>query len=438
MSLQTSSVFTEQSQKCVKNMNPFMIERGNPLWEDNRVPHSCQPWSRQTCLWIMMIMLTKIFYCKDTENEMKKLSQQDRLSTFCMDAGFLNVVEIGQYFMTNDTAEFSQFTDAVTCREYTLPRDEEASAPKGWTRGNTKIGPVLENATCCLQSKHGVEIRIMSMNKDNFHSWVRVSHGLNKLVTNLNNNEQENSEGAVRRVCVEIECRWFCKPIKGQSKTTKTRFCQLIHRNFSYWRKNLDRCWTRRIFFLLLWSVKEIDSSPSSWKSTPRRRWSDWILENQRQSSETFLVLSSLFLRKVEEKHGKRRRKQERYPVLYWFIRNNLVPPSSSRSFRTQSHWSYFIGQCHYSGRFIKYISHVGCAINLHSIINSGLISGSQILSNRQTVFFLPVDPMDKNHKDPDTIDLEAPRLAQYMHKAWKKHQNAVYWVDFNLALTKR
>ena len=29
-----------------------------------------------------------------------------------MDAGFLNVVEIGQYFMTKDTAEFSQFTDA--------------------------------------------------------------------------------------------------------------------------------------------------------------------------------------------------------------------------------------------------------------------------------------------------------------------------------------
>ena len=24
---------------------------------------------------------------------------------------------------------------------------------------------------------------------------------------------------------------------------------------------------------------------------------------------------------------------------------------------------------------------------------------------------------MDKEHKDPDTIDLEAPRLAQYMHK---------------------
>ena len=106
----------------------------------------------------------------------EKLSQQDRLSKFCMDAGFLNVVEIGQYFMTKDTAEFSQFTDAVACREYTLPRDEETSEPKGWIRGNTKIGPVLEVTTCCLQGKYGVEIRIMSMNKDNSHSWVRISH----------------------------------------------------------------------------------------------------------------------------------------------------------------------------------------------------------------------------------------------------------------------
>ena len=38
---------------------------------------------------------------------------------------------------------------------------------------------------------------------------------------------------------------------------------------------------------------------------------------------------------------------------------------------------------------FFKYIYHVGCAINLHSIINSGLILGEQNLSNRQRVFFL-------------------------------------------------
>ena len=34
----------------------------------------------------------------------------------------------------------------------------------------------------------------MSMNTDNSHSWVRFSHGLNKMVTNLNNNKKETSE----------------------------------------------------------------------------------------------------------------------------------------------------------------------------------------------------------------------------------------------------
>ena len=70
---------------------------------------------------------------------------------------------------------------------------------------------------------------------------------------------------------------------------------------------------------------------------------------------------------------------------------------------------------------FFQYIYHVGCAINLHSIINSGLLPGEQKLNNRQTVCFLDVDPMDKNHKDLDIIDLNAPRHAQYMHKAWKR-----------------
>ena len=86
---------------------------------------------------------------------------------------------------------------------------------------------------------------------------------------------------------------------------------------------------------------------------------------------------------------------------------------------------------------FFEYIYHVGCAFTKHSIIHSGLILGGQNLSNRQTVFFLPVDPMDKDHKDLKAIDLEAPRLAQYMHKAWKKHQNTVYWVDVKLAQRK-
>ena len=86
------------------------------------------------------------------------------------------------------------------------------------------------------------------------------------------------------------------------------------------------------------------------------------------------------------------------------------------------------------SGIF-HHIYHIGCAFNLHSIINNGLIPGGQDLSRKQTVFFLPIDPRDKNHKDPECIDFSVPRRAKYVHSAWKKHQDAVFWVDIDLAI---
>ena len=83
------------------------------------------------------------------------------------------------------------------------------------------------------------------------------------------------------------------------------------------------------------------------------------------------------------------------------------------------------------------YIYHVGCAFNLHSIINNGLVPGGQNLSKRQTVFFLPVNPRDESHRDPERIDFSVPRLARYMHSAWKRHQDAVFWVDIDPAITE-
>ena len=86
---------------------------------------------------------------------------------------------------------------------------------------------------------------------------------------------------------------------------------------------------------------------------------------------------------------------------------------------------------------FFHHIYHIGCAFNLHSIINSGLIPGDQNSSKRQTVFFLLIDPRDKSHKDPEKIDLNVPRRAQHLHNAWKIHQDTVFWVDINLAIRK-
>ena len=61
-----------------------------------------------------------------------------------------------------------------------------------------------------------------------------------------------------------------------------------------------------------------------------------------------------------------------------------------------------------------------------------------RIQAERQTVFFLPIDPRDKGHNDPEKIDLNVPRRAQYLHVAWKKHQDAVFWVDIDLAIQRR
>ena len=48
---------------------------------------------------------------------------------------------------------------------------------------------------------------------------------------------------------------------------------------------------------------------------------------------------------------------------------------------------------------FFENIHHIGCAINLHSITNTGLIPGGQNLNKRQTVFFTSVDPMNRSQR---------------------------------------
>ena len=102
----------------------------------------------------------------------------------------------------------------------------------------------------------------------------------------------------------------------------------------------------------------------------------------------------------------------------------NLIDPSLQDNVTIQS-------------GFFQQIYHVGCAFNLQSIINNGFRLGGQNSSKRQTVFFLHIDPRDEGHQDPATIDFNKPRRAQYMHSAWKKHQDAVFWVDINLATQK-
>ena len=108
--------------------------------------------------------------------QVESLSPESKVSKFCKEAGFMRVVEVGQHFVTKNTGDFRQF-QTVACREYTLPRDDPASQPKGWIQGHMRIGPVLEVTTRFQHFKYGIGISIGSVNQDNSHSWVRFFYG---------------------------------------------------------------------------------------------------------------------------------------------------------------------------------------------------------------------------------------------------------------------
>ena len=179
----------------------------------------------------------------------------------------------------------------MACREYTLLRDEVVSEPKGSIRGNTKIGPVF--ATCCLHGKYRVEIRIMCMNRDNSHSWVKVSHDSNKLITNLNNSEQETSEVQFKEEALKLDAKDFACRSKAKAKPQRREPACPSTRTIPFGK----RTWT---------DVEPEECSPSRYAVSKKfihllrrariQREDDGAVEfwRLRQSSETFPALSSL------------------------------------------------------------------------------------------------------------------------------------------------
>ena len=368
------------------------------------------------------------------EERIKSLSQESKVSRFCIEAGFVHVVEVGQYFITKDTGDFRQF-HSVACREYTLPRDVESSQPRGWIQGNTRIGPVLEVTTSYMYGKHGIETRIWSLSEDNSHSWVRISHRSNKFVIDSNYNNTEIPADLPEEQASQSSVKVFAARSKAKAKPQKRepvylpstipmnerkwidiepeesslsayevskkvinllRHCQTVQREddgaVQFWRikKSLQNQFPQ----ILYWSDDRWKSCLAAGGGSKRRY--QYCSDNSR---------TILYLRALQGHSGR-----------------NLIDPLLQDNVITQR-------------GFFHHIYHIGCAFNLHSIINSGLIPGGQNSSKRQTVFFLPIDPRDKGHKDPEKIDLNVPRRAQYLHSAWKKHQDAVYWVDINLAI---
>ena len=366
--------------------------------------------------------------------QVESLSPENRLSKFCKEAGFMRVVEVGQYFVTKDTGDFRQF-QSVACREYALPRDDRASQPKGWIQGNMRIGPVLEVTTSFQHFKYGIEIRIESVNQDDSHSWVRISYGTVKYVTDFIEDNTENPadpqeeqipQASTRVVAARSKAKAKPQPreLAGTTATIPLRERRWIDVEPS--KQDLDSYdLSKKVINLLRHNQtlhREEDGAIEFCKikfhlrdhHSQIQNWSDdrWkaCLAAGGGSKRRYQYCSDnlgtiIYLRALQGHSG-----------------SNLIDPSLQDN--------VFIGP----GIF-PYIYHVGSTFNLYSIVSNGLVPGGQNLTRRQTVFFLPIDPRNESHKDPEYIDFSVPRLARFMHKTWKRHQDAVFWVHIDLGI---
>ena len=269
---------------------------------------------------------------------------------------------------------------------------EKSTDPKGWIRGNTKIGPVLEVTTSYQQSKYGVEIRIESANKDSSHSWVRFSHGLNKLVTDLihkeyDDNEQETSETKTEVFALKTDVFAFASRSKTKANPSRPSTTCSSTRTVPI-RKGIwidiepgaqsDQAYPvgKRLNTLLRHGQlsQEEDEAIEFWRfkdclryeSEHSQYWSDGLWKSKIAggggNKKRFQYCTDpsgqeiLYLRDLQGHSGR----NSIGPTL----KNNVLIPNN----------------------FFVYIYHLGCAVSLHSVTNSGLTAGGTDSSRESLV----------------------------------------------------
>ena len=364
------------------------------------------------------------------------LSPENKVSKFCKEAGYMRVMEAGQYFVTKDTGSLRQFR-SVACREYTLPRDDPASQAKGWIQGNMRIGPVLEVTTSFQHFKYGIEIRIWSVKQDNSQYWVRISYGTMKnVVDSIQNNteilvdphEEQLPQTSIKVVAARSKAKAKPQPrvLVGTTATIPIHERKWIDIEPS--EQTLAAYW-KKVMSLLRHNQtvqREKDGAIEFYRikfylrnhHSQIQLWSDdrWIacLEAGGGSKRRYQYCSDdsgriLYLRALQGHSG-----------------SNLIDPAL--------HDNVVIGT-----EIFNYIYRIGCVFNLHSIINNGLIPGGQDSSRRQTVFFLPINPRDERFIKILNI---LSSLYHVERGTCTVHGKGImiryFWVDINLAIRER
>ena len=164
----------------------------------------------------------------------------------------------------------------------------------------------------------------MSLSKDDTQSWVRISHGSNKFVIDSNNNDTEIPEDLPEEQALQLKVKDFACRSKAKAKPQRR---------------------------------EPVDYSPSIIPMS-ERKWID--IEPGKHSLSAYEVSKKVIYLLRHSQHVHR---EEDGAVHFWRIKE-------------------------IQSGFFHHMYHIGCAFNLHSIINNGLILGGQNSSKRQTVFF--------------------------------------------------
>ena len=255
----------------------------------------------------------------------------------------------------------------------------------------------------------------MSMNKNNSHSWVRISQGLNKLVPDLRTRRTTTTSRKPLR-CSSKNLRW------------KRRYL-LLHADQRPKQNHEDallpahpqELYPSRKESGLMLSQKIILQSLTQCQN-------NWTLFEKKMEIifGRFCAISTLVWWNVEKMAGGGgNKKRSPYCTDSSGQERKSLSPSSSRSFRTQSHWSYTAGQCIDSISSSTFI-----ILDVQSIYTPSWFQDwyreDKFWSKSQSAFFTSVDLMNKEHRDPNKIDLEAPRLVWYKQKVEETSKHGV------------
>ena len=304
---------------------------------------------------------------------------------------------------------------------------------KDGSRETQKVGPVLEVTTSCLYGKHGVEIRIWSLSEDNngveiriwspsednTHSWVRISHGSNKFVMDSNSNDTEIPEDLPEEQALQLKVKDFACRSKAKAKPQRRepvdyspstipmnerKWIDIETGNYSLSAYEVSK----KVIHLLRHSQtvqRKDDGAVQFWR----------IKKIFRIYFHKFLIGPT-----IVGKHAWQQEEEQKGDIsTALMIQEQLFTSELFKDIQDAISLILLLQDNVVIQRgFYPHIYHIGCAFNLHSIINNGLIPGGQNSSKRQTVFFLPIDPRDKGHQDPEKIDFIKPCRAQYLHSA--------------------